>query len=193
MAIAHVSSALPPSSHPSQAARTRIFLTGAAGTWGRAVLDQLRERTDRFDVVALVLPGGRDAEAIRAYEDMENLEVVFGDLTDPVAVERCVAGADLVFHIGAVVSPFADEHPELARAVNIGSMRNIIRAVRAQPDPSRIGVVGVGSVAETGHRAPPHHWGRVGDPLRVSIYDEYGQTKIVAEKLLVDSGLPKWA
>ncbi|MEV0366840.1 hypothetical protein [Nocardia fusca] len=65
--------------------------------------------------------------------------------------------------------------------------------MRAQPDPSRIAVVGVGSVAETGNRSAPHHWGRVGDPLRVSRYDEYGQTKIIAEKELVESGLPRWA
>ena len=173
--------------------KTRVFLTGAAGNWGRAVLDQFRARADRFDVVALVLPEGRDLEAIRQYEDMTNLEVVFGDLTDPAAVDRCVQGADLVLHIGGVVSPFADERPDLARKVNIGSMRNIIRAVKRQKDPSRIGVVGVGSVAETGHRSAPHHWGRIGDPLRVSMYDEYGQTKVVAEKMLVDSGLPRWA
>lgn len=67
------------------------------------------------------------------------------------------------------------------------------RAARAMPDPSRVGIVGVGSVAETGDRQAPHHWGRIGDPLRVSQFGEYGQTKIVAEKLLIESGLPKWA
>lgn len=175
------------------AKRQRVFLTGAAGNWGRAVLEEFRQRADRFDVVALVLPSGRDVKAIRRFEDMENLEVVFGDLTDYADVERCVRGADFVLHIGAVVSPFADDRPDLAHRVNVGSMRNIVRAVRAQPDPSAIAVVGVGSVAETGDRNPPHHWGRVGDPLRVSVYDEYGQTKIIAEKELVDSGLPKWA
>ena len=119
--------------------KTRVFLTGAAGNWGRAVLDQFRARADRFDVVALVLPEGRDLEAIRQYEDMTNLEVVFGDLTDPAAVDRCVQGADLVLHIGGVVSPFADERPDLARKVNIGSVRNIIRAVKRQKDPSHRG------------------------------------------------------
>ncbi|MER5261790.1 NAD(P)-dependent oxidoreductase [Actinosynnema sp. NPDC002837] len=172
--------------------RTRVFLTGATGNWGRAVLDEFRERADRVDVVALVLPGGRDTEVVRRYADMENLEVVHGDLTDYDVVERCVRGADFVLHVGAVVSPFADDRPELAHRVNVGSIRNIVRAVRAQPDPGRTAVVGIGSVAQTGDRNPPHHWGRVGDPLRVSRYDEYGQTKVIAEKELVDSGLPRW-
>ena len=114
----------------SQAKRTRVFLTGAAGNWGRAVLDAFRGR-DEFEVIALVLPNPKDLAAIRRYEDMANLDVVFGDLTDFEAVERCVRGADFILHIGAVVSPFADEHPELAHRVNVGSMNNIIRAVHA--------------------------------------------------------------
>ncbi|WP_256451460.1 NAD-dependent epimerase/dehydratase family protein [Amycolatopsis sp. CA-230715] len=166
-------------------------MTGATGNWGRYIVRQFAERADRFDVVALVLPAER--AAIREFEDVGNLTVVPGDFTDYAAVERCVRGADFVLHVGAVVSPFADDHPELAHRVNVGGVRTIVEAVRAQPDPSAIGVVGVGSVAETGGRNPPHHWGRVGDPLRVSHYDEYGQSKIVAEKALVDSGLPKWA
>ncbi|MFK4762645.1 NAD-dependent epimerase/dehydratase family protein [Microbacterium sp. ZW T5_45] len=173
--------------------RTRVFLTGAAGNWGRRVLDEFRERADRFEVVALVLPAPKDMASIREYEDMPNLEVVFGDMTDYATVERCVRGADFVLHVGAAVSPAVDDHPGLATRVNVGSMDVIIRAVKAQPDPSRISVVGIGSVAELGDRNPPHHWGRVGDPLRVAVFDEYGQSKIVAEKALVDSGLPKWA
>ena len=178
--------------HPSSPRRRRVFLTGAAGNWGRRVLDGFRQQPDEFDVVALVLPSAKDLAVIRDYEDMENLEVVFGDLTDYTAVERCVRGADVVLHIGAVVSPFSDDHPGLAERVNVGSIRNIIRAVKAQPDPSLIAVVGVGTVAETGDRNPPRHWGRVGDPLRVSEYDEYGQSKVMAEKELVESGLPRW-
>jgi len=175
------------------ATRTRVFLTGAAGNWGRYILREFERRADEFDVVALVLPSAKDLASIRAFEGMTNLTVIFGDLTDYDAVERCVRGADVVVHTAAVVSPLADDHPELAHRVNVGSMRNIVRAVKAQPDPGAIGVVGVGTIAETGDRNPPHHWGRVGDPLRVAAYDEYGQSKIIAEKELVDSGLPKWA
>ncbi len=172
--------------------RTRIFLTGAAGNWGTRILDLLRDRADQFDVLALVLPTKRDIAAIRRYEDMANLDVVFGDLTDYATVLRCVQGADYVLHVGAAVSPATDDHPGLATRVNVGSIRNIVQAVKAQPDPSSIAVVGIGTVAQTGDRNPPHHWGRVGDPMRVAVFDEYGQSKVAAEKELVDSGLPKW-
>ncbi len=175
----------------TQPSRTTVFLTGGSGNWGRATLREFRGRD--VDVIALVLPTERDRAAIAEFDDMANLEVFFGDLTDYDAVEACVRRADFVLHVGAVVSPLADAQPELAHRVNIGSMRNIIRAVAAQPDPARIGVVGIGSVAETGDRPAPYHWGRVGDPIRVSQFDEYGQTKVIAERMLVDSGLPKWA
>ncbi|QIG38740.1 SDR family oxidoreductase [Microbacterium sp. 4R-513] len=82
--------------------RTRVFLTGAAGNWGRKVLEEFRQRADRFEVIALVLPTGRDREVIRRYEDMENLEVIFDDLTDYQDVERCVRRAYYLLHIGAV-------------------------------------------------------------------------------------------
>jgi nucleoside-diphosphate-sugar epimerase len=170
-----------------------VFLTGATGNWGRCVLREFAERADRFDVVALVLPTRRDRRVIAEHAGMPNLDVVYGDLTDYAAVESCVRGADYVLHVGALVSPAADDYPELAWQVNVGSARNIVQAVLAQPDPGAISVVGVGSVAETGDRPPPVHWGRVGDPLRASKYDVYGQSKIAAERVVVDSGLPRWA
>jgi nucleoside-diphosphate-sugar epimerase len=144
-------------------------------------------------VVALARRTPRDDAVLAEFADMDNLTVIRGDLLDYAVVESCVSQVDLVLHVGGVVSPGADEQPDLARAINVGSMRNIVRAVAAQPVPGRIGVVGIGSVAETGDRNPPHHWGRIGDPVRASQFDEYAQTKVIAERDLVDSGLPKWA
>lgn len=172
--------------------RTTVLLTGATGNWGRATLRELSSRSDRFTVLVLSLPGEKDKTVLSEFSAVENLDVVWGDLTDYATVASCVARADVVLHVGAVVSPLADEQPELATRVNVGSMRNIIRAVKAQPDPSRISVVGVGSVAQTGNRNPPLHWGRVGDPIRVSQFDAYGQSKVTAERELVEAGLPKW-
>ncbi|BDZ65421.1 NAD-dependent epimerase/dehydratase family protein [Agromyces mangrovi Wang et al. 2018] len=172
--------------------RTRVLLTGATGNWGRAALREFARRADRVDVVAFAMPTERDRAALAEFDGMDTLEVAWGDLTDPAAVAAAIRGVDVVLHVGAVVSPLADEQPELAHRVNVGSMRNIIDAVRALPDPATVAVVGIGTVAQAGSRNPPHHWGRVGDPIRVSHFDEYGQSKVIAERLLVDSGLPKW-
>jgi nucleoside-diphosphate-sugar epimerase len=172
--------------------RRRALLTGATGNWGRATLREFREHPATM-VRAFALDTPADRAALAEFDDMENLEVVYGDLTDYRAVRDAVNDVDVILHVGAVVSPLADRQPRLAHRVNIGSMQNIVRAVKELPDPAAVAVVGIGSVAETGDRQEPNHWGRVGDPIRVSQYDEYGQTKVVAERLLVDSGLPKWA
>ncbi|HKS98734.1 MAG TPA: NAD(P)-dependent oxidoreductase [Rugosimonospora sp.] len=172
--------------------RKKIFLTGGTGTWGRQTLREFSQRADRFDVVALVLPTARDRAVISEFAGMGNLTIVYGDITDRSVVESCVRGAEYVLHLGAIVSPLADDQPELTYRVNVGGTRVLIQAVKAQPDPHAIGVVMVGSVAQTGDRNPPHHWGRVGDPVRAAQYDQYAQSKIAAERELVDSSLCRW-
>lgn len=168
------------------------LLTGATGNWGRATLHEFRSHPE-IRVRAFAQPTARDRAVLEGFADMPNLEVAWGDLTRYEDVARAVDGVDVVLHVGAVVSPVADEHPRLAHRVNVGSMQNLIRAIRALPDPSAVALVGIGSAAETGDRQAPVHWGRVGDPIRVSQFDEYGQTKVIAEKLLLESGLSRWA
>jgi nucleoside-diphosphate-sugar epimerase len=121
---------------PPQKQKKRIFLTGATGNWGQYILREFAQRADRFDILALVLPTEKDTGIIRRFHDMDNLSVVHGDITDYPTVLSCVTGADYVLHAGAVVSPLADDHPELTHAVNVGGARNVIKAVNEQPDPS---------------------------------------------------------
>lgn len=148
---------------------------------------------DQVDVVAFALPNPNDRKALAEFENLPNVEVFWGDLVEFDDVERAIRGVDVVLHLGAVIPPLADIKLELAQKVNLTSIQNLIKAVRALPEPGAVAVVGVGSVAETGDRPPPHHWGRVGDPVRVSRFDEYGASKADAERALVDSGLPRWA
>jgi predicted dehydrogenase/nucleoside-diphosphate-sugar epimerase len=73
----------------------RILVTGASGLLGRALLDRLR----------------RDGESIRVLvrrrspelERLPGVQVVYGDLGDPDAVDRATAGVQLVYHLGATM------------------------------------------------------------------------------------------
>jgi nucleoside-diphosphate-sugar epimerase len=169
-----------------------VFLTGASGSMGREGLRQLLERRDRFRVVALVPPTKRDRRILSAYSGDPDLTVVWGDLTNYEDVLKGVTGADYVLHVGGMVSPQADRDPEWTERVNIGGIRNILRAIQAQPDPNLVKLVYIGSVAQTGDRNPPIHWGRVGDPIRISRFDHYAVTKTVAEREVIESGLSYW-
>lgn len=175
-----------------QMQKTVVFLTGASGNMGQEGLKQLLERRDRFEVVALVLPTDRDREIMAPYEQERGLKIIWGDLTNYEDVLSGITGADIVLHVGGLVSPQADRVPEETTRVNLGGIRNIIRAIKAQANCDQIKLVYIGTVAQTGDRNPPVHWGRVGDPIQVSAYDNYAITKVIAEREVVESGLSRW-
>ena len=169
-----------------------IFLTGATGTMGEEGLKQILSRSDRFNLRVLVRPSAKNKAFMSRYEHDAALEIVWGDLCCYDDILRCVTGADYVLHVGAFVSPEADKLPQRSLEVNLGSTMNIIRAIKAQPDPDAIKLVYIGTVAETGCRLPPIHWGRCGDPIKGSAFDYYAVSKIAAERAVIESGLKHW-
>lgn len=169
-----------------------VFITGVTGSMGGAGLNELLRRRDRFDLVTLVRPSAVNKKKLRELLKEPGLRVVWGDLTCYEDVLACVTGADIVLHPAAMIAPAADHDPQAALAINVGSTENILRAIKAQPDPDQIKLVNIGSVAMTGDRLYPIHVGRTGDPIKPSIYDAYACSKIDAEQLVAESGLKYW-
>lgn len=169
----------------------RIFLTGATGSMGMATLKELLLSTN-CDIVLLVLPTDADRKIIQPFLKNSRIQVVFGDLTVYEDILECVTGSDVILHCGALVSPLADDNPELAMKVNYGSMLHLIKAIKAQSNADDIRLVSIGTIAQTGDRMPPIHWGQVGDPIKPSVHDYYAVSKIAAERVLVESGLKHW-
>lgn len=170
-----------------------IFLTGGSGHMGGEALQRLLERNDRFQIRALVIPDEQQKPAIQRLLGRKNLEIIWGDLTNYEDVLAGVSGADYVLHVGGMVSPFADRFPDLTMKVNVGGARNIVAAIKAQPEPDKIRLVYIGSIAQTGSRLPPNHWGRIGDPIKISSFDHYAVSKTQAEAIVAESGLKYWA
>lgn len=133
---------------------------------GEEGLKQILSRSDRFNLRVLVRPSAKNKAFMSRYEHDAALEIVWGDLCCYDDILRCVTGADYVLHVGAFVSPEADKLPQRSLEVNLGSTMNIIRAIKAQPDPDAIKLVYIGTVAETGCRLPPIHWGVAEIPSR---------------------------
>jgi nucleoside-diphosphate-sugar epimerase len=91
-----------------------------------------------------------------------------------------------------MVSPLADHVPELTMKVNVGGARNIVQAIKAAGQAETTALVYIGTVAQTGHRNAPVHWGRAGDPIKISRYDQYAISKTQAEAIVAQSGLKRW-
>ncbi len=152
----------------------RVFVTGANGFLGRALVARCSERGDRVSGVDVSADAQRD--------------VVAGDITDPLAWQGHLEGADLVIHTAAIVTNNVD----VARAwhVNVIGTQQVLHAAAAA-GASRfvyISTMGVTRFAQVETRAvdrcyPGHeldeHW-----PL-MPVGNPYADTKIAAEHLVL--------
>lgn len=168
-----------------------VFVTGGTGKMGIETVKQLLARKPKFIVRMLARPSDKNKELVKKLAD-PYLEVVWGDMADYDTILKCVTGADYVLHIGAMVSPAADKYPRETLYTNIGSTLNIIKAIREQPDPDKVKFAYVGTVAMTGDRPVPIHFGRCGDPINPSAHDYYAMSKVFSELSVFDSGLRYW-
>ncbi len=174
------------------ATKKNIFLTGATGNMGWAGLMELLKRTDHFNITILARPSKVNQKKLAPYSHTEGLNIIWGDLMNYSDVLKGVSGADFVLHVGGMVSPAADMFPAKTMKVNVTAAQYIVKAVKAQPNANEIGVVYIGSVAQTGQHTVPYHWGRCGDPIYTSILDYYSVSKCLAEFIISESGLKKW-
>lgn len=169
--------------------RKKVFLTGATGVMGSEGLKRLVAHSDQYQIKVLARPGKKNVKKLLPFE-RQGVDVIWGDLLEVEAVTAGVAWADIVLHVGGMVSPAADWYPEQTIRTNVGAMKNIVSAAeRHNPD---VKIVYIGSVAQYGNRAVPYHWGAAGDKLEPAYYDAYAYSKVEAERILAESNLKNW-
>ncbi len=188
--------------------KEKVCLFGASGTMGYEAFKELWEKRNKYGIVVLLRPSEKNKNLFRKYEEEAGIKpisgkgvterggfkIVWGDAANYADIEEAIRGVDWVLDAMAFISPQADYYPESARACNTEGIKNIVRAIEAQPNGAEhIRLVYTGTVAETGDRLQSIHWGRVGDPLKPSIFDFYAVTKIAGERAVLDSNIKHWA
>ncbi len=162
----------------------KAFVTGATGFLGLRVARKLRERGD--SVVALV----RTPSKAAALQQL-GVEIVDGDLSDGQAIERGVAGADAVFHIGAMykVGIPASERPAMYDANVRGTERVLDAAVAA--GAKRIVYVSTGNVYGNTHgQVVDETYVRPQPPQFLSYYDQTKYEAHEAARERIANGAP---
>ena len=101
----------------------RVLITGGTGLIGGQLAERLQVK-EGVQVIALA----RHPEKGCWLADL-GVEVVRGNITDPVSLASAIAGCDVVFHTAAWVSEKGSQSE--INAVNVAGTENVIRAARA--------------------------------------------------------------
>jgi predicted dehydrogenase/nucleoside-diphosphate-sugar epimerase len=74
----------------------KVLVTGATGLIGRHLVQRLLQKGEHVRILARRQPPPE-------WMNNDNIEVFLGDLGDPDAVDRAVAGTEIVYHVGATM------------------------------------------------------------------------------------------
>lgn len=154
----------------------RILITGGAGYVGTSLIPQLLERGHHVHVYDLLFWGG---DPILPFFRHPNFTFTMADIRDKAALAKAAKDAEVVVHLAAIVGyPACRKDPKLAETVNVEGTRNLID-VTGKDQLILFGSTGsnYGTVEEICTEETPLN------PLSL-----YGQTKTLAEQMLMDSG-----
>lgn len=167
------------------------LITGAFGQVGKRCAELLLSRG--HTVVAVDLDTDASHTAAAALSDAAHpgtLLPEFIDLTDADAVAGVMSRhqPDAIVHLAAIVSPPSYRNPRLARKVNVDGTRHLVTAAQTLGDPPLF--VFASSAAVYGSRNPHRQPELITGDTPVNPIDQYGEDKVLAEKVIIESGLP---
>jgi UDP-glucose 4-epimerase len=162
----------------------RVLVTGGAGRLGVIVCQTFLDAGYKVRVFDLDSPQNR--RNLKKLHPGENVEVCWGDITQPHLIAQGLNGVDAIVHMAAVLPPLADKRPELAYKVNVGGTGNLVKLVKELPQP--VSFVFTSSVAVFGCHPQPHQ-PLCPEKTPPQPIDTYGKTKLAAEDLIRESGI----
>ena len=157
----------------------KVLLTGAFGNLGSLILEKLLEQG--HDVTAFDLGNKVNRKMARPYQ--ERAKIVWGDIRDQEKTAQLVQGQDAVIHVAAIIYPFSEAAPELAKAVNVGGTETLLRAVeKSERDPVFVFASSISVFGLTQDLPPPRK-----PEDEVLATDHYSAHKIACEKMIQQS------
>lgn len=156
-----------------------FLVTGASGFLGRATVARLRAEGHRVRVFVRRLPE----------QPAEGIEYAFGNLGDPVAVDRAVKGAEVVIHCGASMKGGWPEH----KGGTVAGTQNIIDSCKKHGVKQLVHISSMSVIDWAGNdRSGPVTEAAAVEP-RPDERGAYTRAKLEAEQLVVaaaKAGLP---
>lgn len=145
---------------------SRIFVSGATGSWGQTLITKL---LDRYNVEEIVCFSRGELQQVLMKRKFNNprLRFVIGDIRDYDAVKQATRGIDYIFHLAALKHvPVCEENVQETIKTNISGTTNIVNAAIENRVKKVIDVSSDKAV----------------EPINL-----YGMTKAVGEKIIVQA------
>lgn len=166
------------------------LVTGAFGQVGKRCAEILLSRG--HTVIAVDLANEKSTAAAAALNTAHPGTLIpeYADLTDAEAVAAVVRlhRPTAIVHLAAIVSPPSYRNPRLARKVNVDGTHNLVTAAQELSDPPMF--VFASSAAVYGSRNPHRQPELITGDTPVNPIDQYGEDKVLAERIIAESGLP---
>lgn len=157
----------------------KVLVTGAGGFFGSHLVEALVMRN--ASVRAMVHYNSRGDLGLLRYvptDILEKVDIIGADLRDAYAVREAVAGCQLVFHLGALISiPYSYVHPGEVAETNILGTMNVLLACR-DLEVQRLVHTSTSEVYGTAQYAP------IDEKHPLQAQSPYSGTKIAADKLV---------
>ncbi|WP_179473234.1 NAD-dependent epimerase/dehydratase family protein [Mycolicibacterium vinylchloridicum] len=168
-----------------------VLVTGAFGQVGSRCAEILLQRGHTVIATDLETPASTAVAARLADAGHPGtLLTVYADLLDGDAVARLLTEhpPTAIVHLAAMLAPASYRNPKLARRINVGGTTALVKAAAALPAPPTMLMASSASVY--GSRNPYRHPELITPQTPVNPIDQYGEDKVLAEKVITDSGLP---
>ena len=151
-----------------------VLVTGASGFLGRALINRLRESGTRIRVLV--------RRPIPDWDTDPDLQVVYGDLGDPAAVDRAVEGVSTVYHVGAAMKGGIADF----RSATVVGTQNVVDAALKYGIRRLVHVSSITVLDYAGHRGGPMTEGSPIEP-HPEWRGAYTESKVRAERIVSDA------
>lgn len=108
---------------------TRIFISGATGSWGQTLTSMLLKKYDVEEIICFSRGELDQVLMKRKFKNNPKLKFVIGDIRDYNAVYRATKGIDYIFHLAALKHvPVCEENVQETIKTNIDGTINVVNA-----------------------------------------------------------------